>query len=172
MELWESEIRLRNIGHALSVSLQLGDFSKSLDDSSIDDTRVEKSGAEIKEKLRLELSKSIETETQLVSEMKSLIEQIGEDPVGHVENSMTKSFQSRSIDIPRVYNYTQIYSNDLSKSIDIRTGLVNNMRTYNQLAGRYLKNRMECLKFQTVIDNLSDERRVKMSTELATQFGF
>lgn len=166
MNNWEETIKAKNLERALSIMFQLTDFSKAQEDElrkSIIDDHIEKSGLEIKEKLQLELSTIITDKESLVTKMSSLVKSVDSEPEVRVDSRLIKGFENQLENIPKQYSHTQIYSNS-EKSTP--------MRKFNQLASDYISKSIEELKFKTTIDNLSDDRVVRLTKSLADQLGF
>src|ERR1035437_585321 len=99
MNNWESEIAAKNMERTLSIVFQLqnvNDFEKSIADDklTVDGDRIEKSGAEIKEKLQVELSEIQTAREQSVIKMTSLVKAIGELPEDSMDRKLIKGFEN------------------------------------------------------------------------------
>ena len=167
MEAWESEIRIKNLERVLSITFQLTDFSKSIENDLekgvISDDRVECTGQEIKEKLSAELIIIGTGNQDLLSRMQVLNKSIGAMPAGRVDRVLIKGFENQLTEIPMVYDYAQIYADG---------GYGDQMRTFNKAAGEFIVKSIEALKLQTVVDNLPDDRVLWLAPQLAEQLGF
>ena len=170
MNNWDSEIAAKNMERTLSIVFQLqnvNDFEKSIADDklTVDGDRIEKSGAEIKEKLQVELSEIQTAREQSVIKMTSLVKAIGELPEDSMDRKLIKGFENQIPEIPKQYGYNQIYTDqELFKAAE--------MRDFNLTATDYVRNGVKEERLKTVIANLPDEKMVQMSKALADQLGF
>lgn len=187
---WEQEIVDQNSKRTIAV--MLNGMEKSLVDNMNYDNKelIEKTGKEIKEKLQQEIQSLTEQKSTCLMNMTSLVESIGTLPLGVMENWRTKNFKRFLVDIPKMYTHEQIYSESLetnqnqgvvyddaivdSQSEESKKGssLKDKMRSYNELANNFVESSIDILKMNTLIRNLQDSKKIKISIDLATQLGF
>ena len=194
---WEQEIIQKRNERLLSLAFQIvntNDFEKAIVDdlSYSEDFRIEKTGKEVKEKLQAELITIAAEKITFMSQMGALVKTIGCLPNGKSDQWQIKGYEKYLGEVPRQYTYTQIYptkDNEKAEPMvypneynpnsfpgDITPvptkEVVDKMREYNQVANNYICRSIDTIKLKTVIDNLSDTKRIKLSPQLAAQLGF
>jgi hypothetical protein len=190
---YEQEIAAKNMERRLSITFQLGHFSENVqkdiqksiadDISYTEDFKIEKTGKEIKEKLQIELSTIGTEKLNSVTKMESLVKEIGCLPNGKPEWWGARGYEKYLGSLPMQYSHEQIYpnetkcENEVYDSLTPTTSLVSKdikekMREYNRLASDYISRSVEEIKLRTVIQNLSDTKKIKLSPQLAAQLGF
>lgn len=189
---WEQEIIQKNTERLLSLAFQVNntnEFEKAIVDdlSYSEDFRIEKTGKEVKEKLQIELTTIAAEKVAFISKMESLVKEIGCLPNGKPDQWQIRGFEKYLGDIPRQYSYEQLYPNKKSESCYPDSGselplygitpvdpkaIIDKMREYNQEASNYIHHCIDTIKLKTVIDNLSDTKKIKLSPQLASQLGF
>lgn len=171
------------------------EIEKSITDdiSYSTDFQIEKTGKEIKEKLNVELLTIMSDKKSFLEKMEILVKEIGQLPMGRSESWRTRGFEKYLGEIPKQYSYDQIYPNkqkDESKSdgmyleeytpsgfpggitpIDPKI-VCDKMREFNQISSDYITRCVEEIKLKTVIENLSDTKKIKLQPQLAAQLGF
>lgn len=182
---WEQEITARNMERILSIVFQLQHVEKSITDDLVYDLeiKIEKTGREIKEKLMEELNRVVSNKNSLASEMERLLTEIGEAPRGKAENWELRGYEKYFAVVPFKYSYTQVYpAGTESKgellqadapvdSIEVKS-IQDKMRAYNKTVNEYISRFIEELRLKTVINNLSDDKKVKLNPRLASELGF
>ena len=193
MESWEHEITARNLERTLSIVFQTtnegdqSELNKSISDdiSYSEDFRVEKTGKEIKEKLQIELTSLMNKKVESVSQMQNLVKEIEQMPSGKADSWMMRGFEKYLGEVPRQYCHSQIYPSKQNSDLYIQDyvssgeivpvipqSTVDKMREYNSISSDYIRVCVEIIKLETVINNLSDSKKIKLAPSLAAQLGF
>lgn len=199
LNAFEQEIATRNIERVLSVVFQTTeaaqqDFQKSIADDVgySQEFQIEKTGREIKEKLQAELTAIATTKTTLLAKMELLVGEIKTAPAGKCDQWEVRGYEKYLTQIPLKYTYAQIYpgkqdgdtKDDGVYPFDYAPtsqggitplapkDLADKMRAYNESASDYVRRCVEEVKLRTVINNLSDFKKIKLTPQLATQLGF
>ena len=193
MESWEHEITARNLERALSIVFQTtnegdqSELNKSISDdiSYSEDFRVEKTGKEIKEKLQVELASLMNKKVELVSQMQNLVKEIEQMPSGKADSWAMRGFEKYLGEVPRQYCHSQIYPSKQGFDSDVQNYIssgeiapeipkstVEKMREYNSTSSNYIGVCVEIIKLETVLNNLSDSKKIKLAPTLAAQLGF
>jgi hypothetical protein len=189
MTNWERAITEKNMERTLSIVFQLqnvNDFEKSIVDSfsGAEDFRIEKTGKEVKEKLQIELTIIAGDKIAAVAKMEALVAIVGSLPNGSAERYYFQGFERHIGSVPKVYGYDQLYpkqtqvpdsdvlaTDNLVPANNIKSSS-EKMREYNQIATDYIHRCVEEIKLKTVMGNLSDGKKIKLSPQLASELGF
>ena len=193
---WEDEIAAKNMERTLSIVFQVSkaaqdDMEKSIADDIgySQEFQIEKTGKEIKEKLQTELTTITADKVMQLAKMELLVKEVGQMPAGHTEQWEIRGYEKYLGVVPMKYAYAQIYP-DKKQSTggypedswspgsengitpEITKDVADKMRAYNDAASNYIRSSIEEVKLKTVIDNLADAKKIKLTPPLATQLGF
>ena len=196
---WEDDIKAKNVERVLSLAYQVAnanEFEKSIIDdlSYSEDFRVEKTGKEVKEKLQSEVTAIAADKIAMVAKMEALVGEIKTLPSVKVDHYQMRGFEKYLGEVPRLYSYAQIYPNKENPAEQKGEMMYGNdnapsnfpgditpadpkvtsdkMREYNQVANDYICRCVEAIKLKTVMDNLVDNKKIKLNAQLAAQLGF
>jgi hypothetical protein len=187
MNNWADEIRAKNFERVLSLAYQVNNpagFEKSITDdlSYTEDMHIEKTGKEVKEKLLAEATTITADKAAAVVKMQALVDEIGTLPGACMQDYLMRGFERQLGAVPRLYGYEQIYPKPATDgteaiydqpapAVNIKAG-VDKMRAYNNLAEEYVRRSVEAIKLKTMVDNMPDSKKIKLSAQLAAQLGF
>jgi hypothetical protein len=186
---WEQDIIQKTNERLLSIAFQVtnaNEFEKGIVDdlSYSEDFRVEKTGKEVKDKLQLEMAAIATEKVAFITKMEVLVTAIDQLPNGKCDRWQIQGYEKHLGDVPRQYTYEQLYPGNNDKKEDINYPMVetpapvitknitDKMREYNQLASDYVRRCINAIILKTVIDNLSDNKKIKLAPQLASQLGF
>ena len=167
-------------------------MSDKLDKSLVDDLsynsdiKIEKSGVDIKEKIKQDLVKKIMCRDALLISIEILATQIGVVPGDEIDEYQTKGLRDKLSSPPRRYSWDQIRSTSIkSDKQPIVYGSINSesesksisdenpfMVKYNEKVYKFIESSVDCFLLKTIIDNIIDTKTYSLNIQLATKLGF
>lgn len=122
--------------------------------------KMEKTGAEIKSKLKLTILDSIMSKNKLMGQLDQIVADVCEMPSLPMEDYELKGFRSRLTAVPLKYPYEENYQGVSLKN------------KYNNLLREYIDLSVDCIILKTVIDNIDVNKSYQLSVDLTSKIGF
>lgn len=158
---------IKSVKYRIDQAIQKSIASELNYESSV---KIEKTGGEIKEKLKQIILDSVINKNRLFSELDQLVQNIGESPTQKLDEYELKGFRKRLTVIPYKYDYGQIYSNQPVADISYQDN--NPKCKYNNLLREYIDLSVDCIVIKTVIDNINDTKKYSLNVDLTAKLGF
>lgn len=145
------------------------------------DIKIEKTGKEIKEKLTLMVPKLQSQCDKMKSKMNKLVEEIGCKPDQEADHYEIDRYGD---DVPNRYSYECCYDqnkdvvaqmnsgNQIVQTETLTEDQRNMCRQYNDLRYKCMDVQADIKYLNTLIENMDDKEKVKLSAELAMKIGF
>lgn len=122
--------------------------------------KMEKTGAEIKSKLKLIILDSIMLKNKLMLQLDQIVAEVGELPSLPMEEYELKGFRGRLKVVPYKYPYDETYQGVSLKN------------KYNNLLREFIDLSVDCIVLKTVIDNIDVTKGYQLSVDLTSKIGF
>jgi hypothetical protein len=151
------------------------DFARNQKDTPL----IKKKGRDIKEKLSAQLVSLKSKKGSKFTELHICVKKIGFSPKAKMSGYMVDGFENRLKNMPLKYDHSQIYGNKLQGSAplgqvenNVSQEVSNEIYKYNRIAYNYVKDMVECIKTQTVIDAIQEGKIYPMTVDVAAKLGF
>jgi hypothetical protein len=118
--------------------------------------KIDKTGKEIKEKLKLIILDNIVKKNKIFNVLDNLVQITGELPNCTLDEYELKGFRKKLTVIPYKYND----QSDVNK------------HKYNNILREYIDLSVDCIVIKTIIDNIIENKDYQMNAALAAKLGF
>jgi hypothetical protein len=164
-----------------------GELRKSLSDDLgySSDFKLDKTGYEIKEKLKLSLLERIFNKNLLLKQLQECSDIIGIPPMGTLDNHMFRGLRHKLQYIPHKYSYDQIYPKVSNEPSEVNEPLAtekppvedqnpskDKMREYNKKLNKYTELSVDCVYLKSIIDNISEKKVYSLNPAMIIKLGF
>ncbi len=135
---------------------------------------IHKLGSEIKSKIKQDLDRLMTSKYDLSQTLEILKKKAGADPTVSIKDDYSVRDYIKVLPyIPNKYDHSQVYREDPNMPLtEEEKQKIAAMAKYNQLVRKYVDTCIDTAKLNTVVDNLEDKKKYKLSTTIATKLGF
>jgi len=149
---------------------------------------IDKSGKEIKEKLKENLMQMAMKRAVMSSKMSECVEKIGIEPKCEFDSYDFRGFEDKFLIIPKKYGWEQMRNEGNKQPMDsnvvvnvdvaeqkvekVSEEVTDKMREYNNHAFKYLHISIDCMILKTILDNIKDNKEFKLKPTIAAKLGF
>jgi hypothetical protein len=145
---------------------------------------IDKSGKEIKEKLKENLMQMAMKRAVMSSKMSECVEKIGIEPKCEFDSYDFRGFEDKFLIIPKKYGWEQMRNEGDKQPMDsnivvaeqkvekVSEEVTDKMREYNNHAFKYLHISIDCMILKTILDNIKDNKEFKLKPTIAAKLGF
>ena len=135
---------------------------------------IHKLGSEIKSKIKQDLDRFMASKYDLSQTLDILKKKAGVEPMVSIKDEYSvRDYIKVLTNIPNKYDHSQVYREDSSMPFtEDEKHKIAAMVKYNRLVRKYIDVCIDAAKLNTIVDNIQDKKKYKLSTSLATKLGF
>lgn len=162
--------------------LKKGHFSEIFGYSS--DVKVEKKGKDIKQALEALVPKERGQKEEYYDKMKSELEACEHQPTEEPSNYMFDGLKHKLDVVPKMFSYDMIRKYNDAQESGVSGAMTveeevpeghegdNHYEEYNEYAREYIKQCVDLVKMNTMIDNINESKKYELTVQQAAMLGF
>ena len=143
--------------------------------------KIEKTGKDIKAALQDIKTKNEDIKDIVAEKIKTLKSEIGTEPNQECDSYIIEGFEDRLGLLPNKYSWQEIYNEekcDTNTTVTLenteaqKSTTCDKKREYNELVNKFVSYSVDILQTDTILNNISDDKKYQLTVKQATILGF
>ena len=143
--------------------------------------KIEKTGKDIKAALQDIKTKNEVIKDIVAEKIKTLKSEIGTEPNQECDSYIIEGFEDRLGLLPNKYSWQEIYNEekcDTNTTVTLenteaqKSTTCDKKREYNELVNKFVSYSVDILQTDTILNNISDDKKYQLTVKQATILGF